>query len=136
MSRHTQPRHPVPDHIPAELHEAFATAEGSEIPPHSPYQRGDAVQQHGFPGEPAGHRQTGFRGWAVATLGATILTGITTTGEAWAEYWGRLEPDGLPLNPWRWCTCCREARHAHFASQRAREAAAGQQLDLFEAVTR
>jgi hypothetical protein len=82
-----QPRHPVPDHIPAELREA--------------------------------------------SIGATILTGITTTGQEWAQYWGDLDPDGQPLDPWRWCTCCRDAREAYFAAQHAREAAAGLQLNLF-----
>jgi hypothetical protein len=129
MSR--PPRHPVPDHIPAELHKAFATTTGAAIRPHSPYQLGDPVQLHGYPGADPGHRQTGFRGWVVATLGATILTGITTTGEEWAEYWGRLQPDCLPVNIWGGCTCCQEARRtlrrAYFAEQRAEAL----QLNLF-----
>jgi hypothetical protein len=136
-------RHPVPDHIPDHLHEAFATAQGGTIKSHCPYKLGDPVRLHGFAGEQPGHRRTGFRGWVVATVGATILTGITTTGEEWWEEWGRLEPDGLPLNIWRWCTCCAEERRplvqAAYAKQRAeaaREQARGEQLDLFgQAVT-
>ena len=138
MPAPAQLRHPVPDHIPEHLREAFATTHGRNIPPHSPYQAGDAVQLHGFSGEMPGHRRTGFRGWVVATVGATILTGITTTGEEWWEYWGRLEPDGQPLNIWRWCTCCAEERRplvqAAYAKQRAEQArqqARGEQLGLF-----
>lgn len=131
MSAGPQPQHPVPTHIPAHLREAFATTAGRDIPKHSPYQLGDAVQRHGFEGNMPGHAQTGFRGWVVATVGATILTGITTEGEEWWEYWGELEPDGKPIDIWRWCTCCREARtpllRAYYAKQRAQ----GQQLDLF-----
>lgn len=132
MTALQQPRHPVPDHIPAELREAFATVKGREVPPHSPFQSGAPVQLHGFAGNPdEGLRRTGFRGWVAASIGATILTGITTTGQEWAQYWGDLDPDGQPLDPWRWCTCCRDAREAYFAAQHAREAAAGLQLNLF-----
>ncbi|MEU9792931.1 hypothetical protein AB0E27_20275 [Streptomyces sparsogenes] len=134
MSAPPAPRHPVPDHIPEHLHEAFATTSGREIPKHSPYQLGDAVQRHGFPGNQSGHAQTGFRGWVVATVGATILTGITTTGEEWWEYWGDLDPDGQPVDLWRWCTCCHEARRALLLAQQAKT---GEQLNLFgQAVAR
>lgn len=126
-----QPRHPVPDHIPEQLREAFATTKGRAVPSHSPYQLGDAVQLHGFRGEQPGHRRTGFRGWVVGCVGGTILTGITTTGEEWWEEWGFLRPDGQPVDIWRWCTCCRETWlplvRAYYAKQRA----AGEQLDLF-----
>lgn len=122
------PRHPVPDHIPEHLREVFATAKGSAVPGHCPFRLGDAVQRHGFPGNLPGHGQAGFRGWVVATLGATILTGITTTGERWAEYWGDLEPGGQPVDLNRWCTCCRDARRALNAKQRA---TSGEQLGLF-----
>lgn len=132
MSASTQPRHPVPNHIPKYLREAFATTKGREIPPHSPYQRGDAVQLHGYAGELPGHRRTGFRGWAVATVGATILTGITTDGDEWWEYWGRLHPDGQPVDIWRWCTCCRDERRELLRARNAEERARGEQLDLFE----
>jgi hypothetical protein len=127
-----QPRHLVPDHIPEPLREAFATTKGREVPAHSPYQRGDAVQLHGFHGEQEGHRRTGFRGWVVGCVGATILTGITTTGEEWWEEWGRLHPDGQPVDIWRWCTCCHVARipllRAHYAKQRT----TGEQLNIFD----
>lgn len=130
------PRHPVPDHIPTDLSEAFATTSGRTIPQHCPYKSGDPVQLHGYPGEMPGHRQTGFRGWVVATVGATILTGITTTGEEWWEYWGVLVPDGQPINIWNSCACCRDvwqpARRAVYAKQRAK----GDQLDLFAEATR
>ncbi|CAM5683129.1 MULTISPECIES: hypothetical protein [Streptomyces] len=128
MTPTQQPRHPVPDHIPDHLHEAFATTAGRAVPEHSPFQLGDAVQRHGFPGNLPGHAQTGFRGWVVATVGATILTGITTTGEEWWEYWGKLSPDGQPVDPGGWCTCCRDARRALNARQRA---TSGEQLGLF-----
>ncbi|NUR04366.1 MAG: hypothetical protein HOY79_50035 [Streptomyces sp.] len=124
-----QPRHLVPDHIPEHLHEAFATTKGRTPPDHSPYKPGDAVQLHGFGGEMPGHRRTGFRGWVVACIGATILTGITTEGEEWAEYWGRLQPDGLPVNLSRWCTCCREERRALLSAHGAKH---GEQLDMFD----
>jgi hypothetical protein len=126
------PRHPVPDHIPAELREAFATTKGRAIGKHCPFKLGDAVQMHGYAGEMPGHQQTGFRGWVVATVGATILTGITTDGTEWWEYWGDLVPDGTPINIWASCTCCRDiwlpARRAVYAKQ----AAEGQQLGLFD----
>lgn len=133
MTSDPQPRHHVPDHIPEHLREAFATTKGRVPPKHSPFRPGDAVQLHGYSGEQPGHRRTGFRGWVVATVGATILTGITTDGEEWWEYWGRLQPDGRPVDLWRWCTCCREERtelqRALFAKQHAR----GEQLGLFTA---
>ncbi|MEU9498201.1 hypothetical protein [Streptomyces sp. NPDC048196] len=131
MANHEQPRHLVPDHIPDHLREAFATAKGRAISAHSPYQLGDAVQRHGYRGNLPGHAQTGFRGWVVATVGSTILTGITTEGEEWWEYWGDLEPDGQPVDIWRWCTCCREARRPLLLAHYARQRAAGEQLDLF-----
>ncbi|MFI8853650.1 hypothetical protein ACIGW3_26140 [Streptomyces sp. NPDC053499] len=123
--------HPVPDHIPAHLREAFAWTAGRAMPPHCPYRLGDRVQMHGFPGEQPGHRRTGFRGWVVATVGGTILTGITLEGEEWWEEWGRLDRDGQPVSLWRWCTCCKEERLALDRAERAREQARGQQLDLF-----
>lgn len=133
------PRHSVPGHIPAHLREAFATANGSALRPHCPYKSGDAVRLHGFAGEADGLRRTGFRGWVVATVRGTILTGITTSGEEWWEEWGRLEPDGKPVDIWRWCTCCAEERRplliAAYAKQRAelaKQQARGQQLDLFD----
>lgn len=132
MSASTQPRHSVPDHIPENLREAFATTKGREVPAHSPYKAGDAVQLHGYGGYPEpGFRRTGFRGWVVGYVGATILTGVTTTGEEWWEYWGGLGPDGRPVDMWDHCACCRDERRellrAYYAAQRAR----GEQLDLF-----
>jgi hypothetical protein len=123
---------PLPDTIPAHLHAAFLAAKGRQLPPHCPYQPGDPVQLHGYGGEIAGWRRTGFRGWVAATVGATILTGITTDGTEWWEEWGLLRRDGLPVDLWGGCTCCREARipllRAHYAAQRPTE----QQLDLFD----
>ncbi|WP_406168910.1 hypothetical protein [Streptomyces sp. NBC_00996] len=133
MSAPPQPRHPVPDHIPEHLREAFATAKGRQVPPHCPYKLGDAVQRHGYGGnQPSpGFANTGFRGWVVATVGGTLLTGITTDGREWWEEWGRLYPDGRPVDMWDHCVCCRDERRellrAHYAGQRAR----GDQLDLF-----
>lgn len=128
------PRHPVPDHIPPHLAEAFATAPGSPIRPHCPYQLGAPVQMHGYPGEQPGHRRTGFRGWAVATLGATILTGITEDGHPWAEEWGRLRPAGQPIDRWGGCTCCRAERAALQRAELAHRQAQPEQLDLFAAI--
>lgn len=131
MAAGPQPRHPVPDHIPEPLREAFATASGNPPPKHCPFKPGAAVQLHGYAGELPGHRQTGFRGWVVGYVGATLLTGITTDGEEWWEYWGALAPDGLPVDMWAGCSCCRDERtvlrRAHYAKQQAR----GEQLDLF-----
>ncbi|MFF7067346.1 hypothetical protein [Streptomyces pseudovenezuelae] len=133
MTAGPQPRHPVPDHIPEQLHEAFATTKGRTPPRHSPYQPGDAVQVHGYAGHPdPGHRRTGFRGWVVGYVGATLLTGITTEGEEWWEYWGDLDPDGLPVNMWAHCSCCREQRTALLRAHYAKERARGQQLDIFD----
>lgn len=124
------PRHPVPDHIPEDLREAFATAKGREISAHCPYKSGDAVLMRGCPGEMPGHRRTGFRGWAVATVGGTILTGITTDGEEWWEYWGRLEPDGKPPQG-RDNHPSRTKRHA----KAPRTQVPDNQLDLFGAAS-
>lgn len=125
-------RHQVPDHIPGRLAEAFATTSGRAIPPHCPYQLGDAVQLHGYAGEFDTQRRTGFRGWVVGTVGATVLTGITTEGQEWWEYWGSLRPAGEPVVTWGGCTCCqterRELLRAFYAGRRA----AGQQLGLFD----
>lgn len=134
---HEPVRHPVPDHIPEHLREAFATTKGREAPARSPYQRGAAVQLHGFRGEQPGHRRTGFRGWVVGCVGDTVLTGITTIGEEWWENWGRLVPDGQPIDIWRWCTCCRVARLPLLRTYYAKQRAAGEQLDIFgQAVAR
>jgi hypothetical protein len=137
MTARPQDRHPVPDHIPEHLHDAFATTSGRTPPKHSPYQPGDAVQLHGYPGYPdPGFRRTGFRGWVAGYVGSTILTGITTNGEEWWEYWGDLNVDGKPVDMWDHCSCCREQRdelkRAYYAKQRA----CGQQLGLFAEVTR
>ncbi|WP_411078483.1 hypothetical protein [Streptomyces sp. cmx-10-25] len=136
MSRHEQLRHPVPDHIPAHLAEAFASTSGGALRSHCPYQSGDAVQRHGYAGHPApGFGRTGFRGWVVATVGGTVLTGITEDGKEWWEEWGRLEPAGTPVDPWGHCTCCHEARLVLRRAERARQHARGEQLGLFGAAT-
>jgi hypothetical protein len=77
----------------------------SPVPPHSPYQAGDWVRKHGYPGEMPGPRQWGWRGFVLGSLGATILRGLTDDGQEWAEYWGRLVPDGDPSVDGR-CVCC------------------------------
>lgn len=105
----------VPEAIPAVLHAAFRRdyERTSDVPAHSPYRIGDAVQLHGYAGHlghPEDHAATGFRGWVAGSIGATILTGITTTGRAWAESWGGLHPDGLPVETWHHCVCCRHLR--------------------------
>ncbi|MFD4830190.1 hypothetical protein ACFWPV_10095 [Streptomyces uncialis] len=127
------PRHPVPDHIPDHLREAFATTRGRRVPDHCPYTLGTPVQLHGYGGEHTLMRQTGWRGWVVGCVGATVLTGITTDGTEWWEEWGRLHPDGQPVDMWAYCACCRDERRellrAYYAKQRAR----GDQLDLFPA---
>lgn len=133
MSAPPQPRHPVPDHIPEHLREAFATTSGRQPPDHCPYKAGDAVQRHGYGGYPEpGFRRTGFRGWVVGCVGSTVLTGITRDGEEWWEYWGSLKPDGLPVDMWDHCACCRDERRellrAYYAKQRAR----GEQHALFD----
>lgn len=78
----------------------------SKVPERSPYQHGDRVQLHGYPGEGAGHRRTGFRGIVTGSLGATILRGITDDGAEWAEYWGVLDPDGAKPSNVIGCSCC------------------------------
>lgn len=129
----TPPRHPVPDHIPEQLREAFATTKGRQVPDHCPYRSGDAVQLHGYAGHPdPGHRRTGFRGWVVGCVGATILTGITTTGEEWWQEWGDLNPDGLPVNMWDHCTCCRDERRDLLRALHATQRARGKQLDFLD----
>ncbi|MEU5838807.1 hypothetical protein ABZ820_34800 [Streptomyces diacarni] len=125
--------HPVPDHIPAHLREPYAWTKGrTPLPEHCPYRPGDAVKRHGYGGHPdPGFGRTGFRGWVVATVGATVLTGITEDGREWWEEWGRLEPADAPVRPWGGCTCCREERLALRRAEYAREQTRGQQLGLF-----
>ncbi|MEZ7005008.1 hypothetical protein [Streptomyces sp. AD55] len=136
MSRHQPQRHPVPDHIPAHLAEAYATTAGRRPSDHCPYQPGTAVQRHGYAGHPApGFGRTGFRGWVVATVGGTILTGITEDGREWWEEWGRLEPADTPPDPWGHCTCCREARLKLRRAEIEQHRAHGVQLDLFGAAS-
>lgn len=79
----------------------------SRIPARSPYQHGDRVQLHGYPGEEAGHRRTGFRGVVTGSLGATILRGATDDGEEWDEYWGALDRENVrPRGALMYCSCC------------------------------
>ncbi|WHM41138.1 hypothetical protein [Streptomyces sp. BPTC-684] len=125
------PRHPVPEHIPGHLAEAFATTRGRAISPHSPYRSGDAVQRHGYAGNLPGFARTGFRGWVVATVGGTVLTGITLTGQEWWEYWGSLHPDGQPVDIWDHCTCCRDQRRPLLQAFYAQQRAVPVQLGLF-----
>jgi hypothetical protein len=78
----------------------------SAVPARSPYQAGDRVQMHGYPGGMTSRDRTGFRGVVEASLGATILRGTTDDGQPWAEYWGALVPDGTPNDSAAPCTCC------------------------------
>lgn len=78
----------------------------SPVPPHAPYQAGDWVRFHGFPGKPPGPARWGWRGFVLGGLGATILRGLTDDGHEWAEYWGALVPDGAPCDNPCWCACC------------------------------
>lgn len=86
----------------------------SEIPEHCPYKAGDRVQMHGFAGYHVhqghhidDHDVTGFRGVVEGYLGGTILTGTTDDGRTWAQYWGRLDPDGTPCGTdGARCGCC------------------------------
>ncbi|MFP8944743.1 hypothetical protein ACLIYM_25370 [Streptomyces fenghuangensis] len=130
--RTQQPRHTVPNHIPAHLHEAFATTKGRAIThPACPFKAGDPIQRHGYSGNYDRLSKTGFRGWVVGTVGATVLTGITTDGEEWWEEWGNLDPDGRPVDLWGGCTCCAAERRELLRAYYARKRAAGQQLGLF-----
>lgn len=76
-------------------------------PNRSPYQAGDWVRCHGYPGEMPGPRQVGWRGFVLGSMGATILRGLTDDGRAWAENWGGLTPDRAPSpTGGAWCVCC------------------------------
>ncbi|MEU0940374.1 hypothetical protein [Embleya sp. NPDC005971] len=126
----------VPAHIPTELHSAFRRdyARTAAVPGHAPYRVGDSVQLHGYAGHlghPEDHAATGFRGWVAGSIGATILTGITTTGRPWAEPWGGLHPDGLPVDIWDHCACCRHLRLPLLRAHYAALARTPTQLDLF-----
>lgn len=105
----------------------------SAIPAHCPYQQGDRVQMHGFPGYHAHDGQhlndydvSGFRGTVEGYIGATILTGHTDGGRAWAEEWGHLDPDGTRCHDAR-CGCCPHpggvCQPQHANPDRARQAA-------------
>jgi len=76
----------------------------SAVPLHSPFQLGEWVRLHGYPGNPRGPRRWGWRGYVTGSIGATILVGLTDDGRDWAEYWGALSPD--EPNPQGRCTCC------------------------------
>lgn len=78
----------------------------SPVPAHSPYQAGEWVRCHGYPGEPYGPRRWGFRGYVLGTLGDKILCGVTDDGRPWSETWGALEPDRSNQEAVVRCTCC------------------------------
>jgi hypothetical protein len=61
-----------------------------------------------------------------------VLTGITTDGVEWWEYWGRLTPDGQPVDMWDHCACCRDERHELLRTYYAKQRARGEQLGLFQ----
>lgn len=77
----------------------------SPVPAHSPFQVGEWVRFHGYPGNPAGPRRWGWRGYVTGSIGATILVGLTDDGFEWAEYWGALSAD-TPNSESPRCTCC------------------------------
>jgi hypothetical protein len=101
----------------------------SAVPARSPYQAGDRVQMHGYPGGMTSRDRTGFGGVVEGSLGATILYGTTDDGQQWAEYWGALVPDGAPNPSAASCTCCELARQPR---QAARRPAAAGQATLFD----
>lgn len=76
------------------------------VPAQSPFQAGDWVRQHGYPGNPPGPRQWGWRGHVTGSIGSTILVGVTDDGRAWAEYWGALALDVPNDDPVQRCVCC------------------------------
>jgi hypothetical protein len=77
------------------------------VPSHSPYQAGDWVRCHGYPGALPGPRRWGWRGFVLGSMGSTLLRGLTDDGQPWAEHWGSLLPDRTPSPPGgASCTCC------------------------------
>jgi hypothetical protein len=116
----------VPDTIPAELHAKAEDVIGHynpAVPPHCPFRFGDRIHLAGHPQAfPPGLRQTGFTGWVLGTIGATILVGITTTGRDWAEYWGNLHRTE-PVAP--------SVREKSVLARHRRPAEIKEQLDLF-----
>ncbi|TDC35670.1 hypothetical protein E1211_15300 [Micromonospora sp. 15K316] len=76
----------------------------SPVPAHSPFQAGDWVVCHGYPGEVPGPLKWGWRGFVLGGMGATLLRGLTDDGRQWCEYWGKLWPDGTPCPDGR-CVC-------------------------------
>jgi len=96
----------------------------SAVPTRSPYQAGDWVVCHGYPGAMPGPRQWGWRGYVLGGMGSTILRGITDDGREWAEHWGALQPDGTPC-PAQMCVCHPHPRRYAPCKPRV------EQLDLF-----
>lgn len=78
----------------------------SRIPRRSPFQAGDRVQMHGFPGAPEGPRRGGFTGTVQGGMGSTLLHGVTDDGRPWMEHWGALQRPGEPNLSAAACTCC------------------------------
>lgn len=75
------------------------------VPPRSPYQAGDWVVCHGYPGLPSGPRRWGFRGYVTGALGSTLLHGVTDDGRQWCEHWGALQRDGARSDSVAACIC-------------------------------
>ncbi|MEU7822965.1 hypothetical protein [Catellatospora sp. NPDC049133] len=78
---------------------------GGLVPERSPYKAGDRIQLHGYPAL-NGLQRTGFVGTVHGYLGSTLLTGLTDSGEMWAESWGVLVREGEPNDSVVKCTCC------------------------------
>lgn len=93
------------------------------VPPRSPYQAGQWVRCHGYPGCIPGPQRYGWRGVVLGYQGSALLCGVTDDGAEWSENWGALVVDGAPGGSAVRCTCCpRSVRRAR---------SGGAQLDLF-----
>ena len=100
---------------------------GTTPPPgRCPFQIGQWVQCHGYPGEIPGPQQWGFRGIVLGALGGTVLHGITDGGLSWAVPWGALVRDGARDGSAARCSCCPRPGAA--------VASGVEQLDLFAGV--
>jgi hypothetical protein len=75
------------------------------MPARCPYQPGDWVRLHAYPGY-TGTRQWGFRGIVLGGMGGGWLRGITDDGLEWGEPWGHLTRDGESNGSAMPCTCC------------------------------
>ncbi|MGI5245071.1 hypothetical protein [Dactylosporangium sp. CA-139066] len=76
------------------------------VPPKSPYQAGDRVQLHGYPGYPPGPRRAGWVGTVTGGFGTNALYVRTDDGHDAVENWSDLTPVGQPERTAARCTCC------------------------------